>query len=1574
MQKKKENEKGEWECEGLPTSRLSHPFCLFAVHIQKKGNASAPLFCPSLGIQNPFPPITLLTPHTKGYKIPRLLLDSGLLSVFMENSCWPDPQAEKGRILVDDVTRLNTHSVAGVFHPRNTADVRAVLKMAARNGKQVSVRGTQHSMGAHSIAEDGYVIDTKHLNQISYCTQTEHVTTGPGATWADLIKYLNRYGKSPRTMQSYATFSVGGTISVNGHGITTDDCLSESVVSFTLVKADGEEVVCSRGEGEGGELFSLVLGGYGLFGVVTEVVLTVGNNVTLDTETLQLGVDAFPQVFQRLRSADDVEIKLARMEVTNLDNISVFICRRREGTCGTVSSLPPEPRRMGTGMQIMYKWMGTALNPARYALERSTNAAIDWVASNDKNQIMYESAVPLANLYDPLYRIDDTFILQEYFVPNEKFQQWIARAKRIYKEIHLSTDVSLLNTTIRYVQRDTDTLLSYANHDGGVFSFVLYYRLRRTAEADAELRTFHEKFVALSRLLGGTFYLPYRHHYSKEDLHAVYPMVDTFIARKRHYDPEGLFENEWYRAYFKEGVHEVREQCEVTPLALPVLQEAELDRVIAGVSCRRTDSYKRLLADGAARIAFKEQFLTKIFNIENNVKLFSLISLSALCSDETDANTYSILKEKLGDKGANVVTKTYNQVMQLKAQRTELARETFSLIGKLGKVGALHDYVSIGDSGKMVKSLRSVLGMRGNCYVLHDVDEDDVPSAVERGSAHPVGSFVEIDYSADFQTFDLPDNCADLVTMNQGLHHIEPLALKRFVQSIDRILRPGGVFIVREHDACCADIIPTLDLAHSVFNAVTGVSTSNEATEVRAFRSICEWRSIVEGSTSLKDSMLYEMEQGDPTYDEMMCFTKPGVLEEAVDVHTVVPMVDESTNLPGQLGFIADLPATLFASGKALAEYLISAGLPQGKEAMKAAVLAVAGGVVPPLVAENFIARFFDPVRDVLLKLQPILNNMSPCDVDMAQQSIFPEELFFIIPVLARRVQADTASSTETYIVSLYNDFMASFSEEAPTIPVSRAFNDKTEHKMELTLLPLMQQIVAVLPDLASPEILGKIGFSRIQVAIFNPNKAAPDVAKIAKLLSTVLDGEAFDALVEALQGVKEASLYPKLQTLTSRAAECPWRDAVMAVLGSPKVQLTSAMQSRASWLGLGDIVSMYSLAQTCRAERTEAHEQSSEVVHAVRQLTAQQNRFLETAVVHSHTPQDIPCVGEVKSARYGYSTLFAHYTDVTKEVQKLHRNDTLTFQTTPFETTFRRRVLLRPLDWLCQVLWRTSPHLIVEYTTAQPVEQMLLPKVQAVRSALLRSGDTAAVHLKDGEKTWYKLNEWMQVEVAQIFGSSMDTVPWYRFPFARFLSLYADVFCKEVAVVRQRHGAVKAFMSEAFLTSAIPGVVMAWLFGQMSLMAAPLQAALGNEYDDETQFEEVVIICPLAPQWQQLDARIQHRHIVDDLYVLRVPTFKPLTKVLMKLAAVPTARLVEISNQSHVQMVVTAPQRICIEDVLKNQEGCEILFDFAYPTDGSAALPLNRVALSAAIPYLLNIMRVCEENQVCVHQVYDWW
>ena len=113
-------------------------------------------------------------------------------------------------------------------------------------------------------------------------------------------------------------------------------------------------------------------------------------------------------------------------------------------------------------------------------------------------------------------------------------------------------NITLLNCTVRFVNEDKTTTLAYSRDSEGSFAFVLYYRLRRSEEADKVLEEIHHSLADITLKLGGTFYLPYRHHYSVEQLKQSYPMIIQFFEKKKIYDPHGLFRSKWSDHYMKQ--------------------------------------------------------------------------------------------------------------------------------------------------------------------------------------------------------------------------------------------------------------------------------------------------------------------------------------------------------------------------------------------------------------------------------------------------------------------------------------------------------------------------------------------------------------------------------------------------------------------------------------------------------------------------------------------------------------------------------------------------------------------------------------------------------------------------------------------------------------------------------------------------------------------------------------------------------------------------------------------------------------------------------------------------------------
>jgi hypothetical protein len=199
-------------------------------------------------------------------------------------------------------------------------------------------------------------------------------------------------------------------------------------------------------------------------------------------------------------------------------------------------------------MQIIYKWLFpiNIIQKTRFTIEKIMEKPFDIPNIITRNELLYESATPLAQLYNPFVDLHQTHILQEYFIPDKgnNFTDWMMQLK-LYFQNNKFKYISLLNITIRYVNKDNITFLKYASCD--MYSFVMYYRLEKTDIAKKELKYIHTNLTNISLGLNGTFYLPYMVQYNAEQLKQSFPMIEKFIKlKKNYYDPINIFSSKWF--------------------------------------------------------------------------------------------------------------------------------------------------------------------------------------------------------------------------------------------------------------------------------------------------------------------------------------------------------------------------------------------------------------------------------------------------------------------------------------------------------------------------------------------------------------------------------------------------------------------------------------------------------------------------------------------------------------------------------------------------------------------------------------------------------------------------------------------------------------------------------------------------------------------------------------------------------------------------------------------------------------------------------------------------------------------
>jgi hypothetical protein len=97
--------------------------------------------------------------------------------------------------------------------------------------------------------------------------------------------------------------------------------------------------------------------------------------------------------------------------------------------------------------------------------------------------------------------------------------------------------------------------------------------------------------------------------------------------------------------------------------------------------------------------------------------------------------------------------------------------------------------------------------------------------------------------------------------------------LEPFTRSIARILRPGGVFALRDHDVTSPQLHTFVSLAHTVFNAGLGVPWETNAKELRHFAPVAEWADRLD-RVGLRDTGRRLRQAHDPTDNILMSFVK----------------------------------------------------------------------------------------------------------------------------------------------------------------------------------------------------------------------------------------------------------------------------------------------------------------------------------------------------------------------------------------------------------------------------------------------------------------------------------------------------------------------------------------------------------------------------------------------------------------------------------------------------------------------------------------------------------------------------
>ncbi len=446
----------------------------------------------------------------------------------------------------NDASRLNDNRPAEVVEI--AADPAAaehqlseLVRRAAAQGSHVSISGARHSMGGHTIYPGAIVLHMLPFNHMSLDANARILTVGAGARWADVIPFLDHRGFAVSIMQSNNDFTVGGSLSVNCHGWQNNSPpIASSVESFRLLNAAGTVVRCSRGENP--DLFSLVLGGYGLFGVMLEVNLRVVPNEYYAAEAHRVTPAGYNAMYHELTlNRPDVGMAYGRISVAPssfMTEAIITLLKRQEKGAPVTDTLAAERALLLKRLVFRAGVESGYGKNLRWWLEKRMGETGS--TPHSRNEIMNEPSVQYATR-DPA----TTDILHEYFIPTGRLGEFVEKARPVLIRYH----PELLNITVRNVEPDRDAFLNYAREE--VFGLVMLFHQRRDLAAEQVMKDMTRELIDVALSCGGTYYLPYRAHATEAQFLAGYPQAPAFVAQKTRFDPAGVFENEFYLNYGK---------------------------------------------------------------------------------------------------------------------------------------------------------------------------------------------------------------------------------------------------------------------------------------------------------------------------------------------------------------------------------------------------------------------------------------------------------------------------------------------------------------------------------------------------------------------------------------------------------------------------------------------------------------------------------------------------------------------------------------------------------------------------------------------------------------------------------------------------------------------------------------------------------------------------------------------------------------------------------------------------------------------------------------------------------------
>jgi FAD/FMN-containing dehydrogenase len=338
--------------------------------------------------------------------------------------------------------------------------------------------------------------------------------------------------------------SLGGALAANahGHGLGIPPIVSD-VEWIDLLTADGTIQRCDRKKNR--ELFSLAIGGYGLFGIIVSVGLRLAPRRKLRRRVEKR---TLPEALRLVEGRTKAGSLYGYFQYSISETSPEFL---RSGILTTYEPAAlssqvveaadvPEETLQGL-LELAHSDREAAYR--KYAtLELDRDGAIEW---SDLHQLSTYPAGYHQRIEKRRPEIAGADLILEVYVPRN---QLISFAEDARNQL-LETAIPLVYGTVRFTEKDKDSFLAWAQKSYARVIFTPHVGAGSVEMEKAQRLCRRLEQSAIRR--GGSFYLTYNRFATRSELDSAYPQFSSFLALKSRYDPGELFQSEWYRFYKK---------------------------------------------------------------------------------------------------------------------------------------------------------------------------------------------------------------------------------------------------------------------------------------------------------------------------------------------------------------------------------------------------------------------------------------------------------------------------------------------------------------------------------------------------------------------------------------------------------------------------------------------------------------------------------------------------------------------------------------------------------------------------------------------------------------------------------------------------------------------------------------------------------------------------------------------------------------------------------------------------------------------------------------------------------------